>query len=225
MDRFGTIEVGAFFQSVAAAPGRASRKDTAMKQGSQGDVNQERVLLGRIKGPHGLKGELNVHAFTGDPADIGAYGALTDALGKARIQIKVLRVTDKGVIVRIAGVGDRTAAEAMKGTELWIDRSRLPETDAGEFYHANLIGLAAVGPDGTAIGRIVSVENYGAGDLLEIRLSGQRQTELVPFTDAFVPEVDIAAGRVTVVMPATSEADPTDGSDGPPEGDRPDNET
>jgi 16S rRNA processing protein RimM len=165
-----------------------------------GGPRRDRILLGRIAGAHGLKGEVLVHAFTAAPEDIAAYGALEDASAERTLAVRVVRIGEKGVIARIEGVEDRTAAEALKGTELWLARERLPPPEAGEFYHADLIGLAAFAPDGTPVGTVVAVQNYGAGDLIEIRLAGSRRTELVPFTDAFVPEVDVAGGRVVVVL-------------------------
>lgn len=173
-----------------------------------------RILLGRISGAQGLKGEVVVQSFAAEPEDIAAYGPLADAEGQHRFTLSVVRVSDKGVIARIEGVADRTAAEKLRGTELWIERSRLPEAVDGEFYHADLIGLTAVAPDGNPIGVIVAVENFGAGDLLDIRLKGSMKTELVPFTDACVPEIDIAGRRVVVRLPATTgEADPNDDED------------
>jgi 16S rRNA processing protein RimM len=112
------------------------------------------------------------------------------------------------VVARLEGVADRDAAEALKGVELYVARDRLPPAAEGEFYHADLVGLAAVDAAGKAIGTIVAVHNFGAGDLLEIKLSGASKTELVPFTDAFVPEVDIAARRVVVVLPPAEDARP-----------------
>ena len=160
------------------------------------------ILLGRITGAQGIRGEVVVHSFAATPEDIGSYGPLSDAAGARSFKLKVVRLTPKGaVIARIAGVDDRTAAEALKGVELYVARDKLPAPDDGEFYHADLIGLAAVAPDGTTIGDVVAVQNYGAGDLIEIRLPGGRSTELVPFTDSFVPLVDIAAGKVVIVMP------------------------
>ena len=123
---------------------------------------------------------------------------------KGKINGYLARATAKGVVARLKGIGDRTAAEALKGVELYVDRDRLPAAAEGEFYHADLIGLAAVDPEGRQIGEIVAVQNFGAGDLLEIRLAGSGKTELVPFTEATVPEVDIAAGRAMVAMPAAS---------------------
>jgi 16S rRNA processing protein RimM len=160
-----------------------------------------RILLGRIGAAHGLRGEVFVQTFTAMPEDVAGYGPLTDKSGSRSFDLRVVRSTAKGLIVRIAGVADRTGAEKLRGTELYVDRDRLPAPSENEFYHSDLIGLPALSPEGEPIGRIVSVENYGAGDLLEIALVSGGQTELIPFTDAFVPEVDIPAGRVVVRMP------------------------
>lgn len=160
-----------------------------------------RILLGRIAGAHGIRGDVLIHAHTAVPTDIAEHGPLSDAAGTRMFVIASARMTGKGVVARIEGIADRTAAEALKGVELYIDREELPEAGEGEFYHADLIGLAAVDPEGRPIGQIVAVPNYGAGDLLEIRLAGASKTELVPFTETFVPVVDIAGGRVVVVLP------------------------
>ena len=174
------------------------------------DPSSNRILLGRIMAAHGIRGEMIVASFAARPEDIAAYGPLSDGAGGRRFALTVVRVGAKGVVARIAGVGDRNAAEALRGTELWVERDRLPAPAAGEYYHADLIGLDAVARDGTPIGRIVAVENFGAGDLLEIRLAGTGRSELVPFTDAFVPSVDIAARRIEVVMPEAAPDDPED---------------
>lgn len=163
---------------------------------------EPRVLLGRIKGAHGLRGEVIVHAFTASPESIAAYGPLTDPAGARSFTLQVVRVTDKGVIARVDGVRDRTAAEALAGTELWLERARLPPPEPDEFYHADLIDLPAFDPDGQPIGTVVGVHNFGAGDLLEMRLGASRSTELIPFTQAFVPLVDVPGRRVVVVVPA-----------------------
>ena len=164
-----------------------------------------RILLGHIAGAHGVRGEVLIKSYTGAPEDISAYGALIDESGARSFEIAVVRVTAKGVVARIEGVSDRTAAEKLKGTRFFAERAQLPATESGEYYHADLIGLAAVSLSGRAIGEVVGVQNYGAGDLLEIRLAGARKTELLPFTDAFVPTVDIAAGTVIVVFPEPDE--------------------
>lgn len=160
-----------------------------------------RVLLGRIAGAHGIKGDVLIRSFTGDPAAVAAYGPLQDQSGSRRLAIRVLRVTEKGVVARIEGIGDRTAAETLKGLELYAERSQLPMAGEREYYHSDLIGLRAVDTRGQPVGEVVAVQNFGAGDLIEIRLDGGRATELVPFTDAFVPMVDVACGRIVVDLP------------------------
>ena len=161
-----------------------------------------RILLGHIAGAHGIRGEVLIKTYTEAPENVGAYGPLSDEGGTRTFNLKSARATSKGVVARLQGVDDRNAAEALKGIALYIERERLPAAADGEFYHADLIGLAAVDGDGTPLGEIVAVQNYGAGDLLEIRLAGASKTELVPFTDAAVPEVDIAARRVVVILPS-----------------------
>jgi len=170
-----------------------------------GDKPSSRVLLGRIAGAHGIRGEVLIKSFTAAPEDIGAYGALSTADGSRALEIASARTTNKGVVARLVGIADRNAAEALKGTDLYIARDRLPPASDGEFYHADLVGMTAVGPDGTALGEIVAVQNFGAGDLLEVRLAGKAKTELVPFTDDAVPEVDTATRRAVVIMPATDD--------------------
>jgi 16S rRNA processing protein RimM len=157
----------------------------------------KRVLLGRIAGAHGIRGEALIRTFTEQPEDIAAYGPLSDG-GERTFEILSARATAKGVVARFAGISDRTAAEALKGTELFVDRDRLPVVEDGTFYHADLIGLAAVDPEGQPLGEIVAVHNYGAGDLLEVRLAETGSTELVAFTETFVPEIDLASGRAVL---------------------------
>lgn len=164
-----------------------------------GDKKSSRVLLGRIAGAHGIRGEVLIRSFTAAPEDIGAYGALSTADGSRAFEIESARPTAKGVVARLKGIADRNAAEALKGTDLYVARDRLPPPSDNEFYYADLVGMTAVGPDGATLGEIVAVQNFGAGDLLEIRLQASGRTELFPFTDDAVPEVDIAARRVTVV--------------------------
>jgi len=159
------------------------------------------VLIGRIAGAHGIRGEVLIESFAHPPENVAAYGPLTDRDARRAFLLKVKRLASKGVVCRIAGVEDRTAAEALRGTELYVARARLPATRSDEFYHADLIGLRAVAPDGRMVGRVVAVQNFGAGDILEIVLDGSTRTEMVPFSDAFVPAVDLETGCVTVILP------------------------
>ena len=166
------------------------------------DRSPARILLGRISGAHGIRGDVVLRSFTEAPEDIAAYGPLSDAEGTRTFKLQVVRLTPKAALIaRVEGVNDRNGAEALAGKELYIERQRLPEAGAAEYYHADLIGLAAVDEDGRHVGEVVAVLNYGAGDLIEVQLSGTRRTEMLPFTDAFVPEVDIEARRIVVKMP------------------------
>ncbi len=160
-----------------------------------------RVLLGTIASAHGIRGEVVLRTYTGDPEAIASYGPLSDEAGRRTFKIKSARATPKGVIARLDGIADRNAAEALRGTDLYVARARLPKTAEKEFYYADLIGLAARDKAGAEIGWIVNVVNFGAGDLLEIRFKDTKQTDYVPFTDACVPDVDTAGGFVTLVMP------------------------
>lgn len=185
-------------------------------------ARQPMVLLGQISTAHGLRGEVLIKTYTGEPKAIGAYGALVDETGSRRFDVKVVRVTEKGVIARIGGIDDRTAAERIKGIKLYVARAQLPDAGEGEYYHADLIGLDAVTEGGEKIGHVLAVQNFGASDLLEIRLEGSIKTELIPFTDACVPTVDIAGRRIVVRMPEMIDGDrPEQDDDAEPPEDEP----
>jgi len=165
----------------------------------------ERILVGAIAGAHGLRGQVRIRSFTADPAGVAAYGPVTDEAGSRRFELAVTGATKDGVIVRIDGVADRTAAEALRGLRLYVPRAALPAPEAGEYYRADLIGLSAELADGSPYGRVVDVQNHGAGDLLEIERP-RGGSEYLLFSDATVPVVDLATGRIVVAPPATVEA-------------------
>ena len=161
-----------------------------------------RILLGVIGRAHGVSGRVRVTSHTADPANLTAYGPLSDANGR-RFQ---LRWRSEGVAEIFELIDDtpvkvtnRSAAERLTNTELFIDRSRLPAPGDDEFYLSDLIGLTAVDVSGRAVGTVTMVHDYGAGTSLEI--AGESAL-IVPFTQACVPAVDLAAGRLTVVPPA-----------------------
>lgn len=157
---------------------------------------QNPVQMAVIGAAHGIKGELRVKTFTGDPLALADYGPLFAKDGRA-FQILDIRPAGSVVVVRFKGIGDRTAAEALSGTELFVDRSMLPDDgEEDEFYHADLIGLEVRDETG-AVGRVVAVHNFGGGDILDVTLAG-RKGVLIPFTQAAVPEVSIAEGFVRV---------------------------
>lgn len=157
------------------------------------------VCLGVIAAAHGIKGEVKVRAFTADPHAVAAYGPLTDKAGRA-FKLRLRGAPKNGVLIAaVEGVTDRNEAERLRGTELFIDRARLPKPEAGEFYQADLIGLAALAETGERLGEVVAVHDFGAGAMLEVkRATGP--SVMVPFRDAAVPDVDLEAGRVTVAM-------------------------
>lgn len=159
------------------------------------------VQIAVIGAAHGIRGELRVKTFTQDPTSLGAYGSLRLPDGR-RLEVSSLRLL-KGdmVVARFKGVDSREAAEALTGQPLSAPREALPATDEDDFYYADLIGLSAVRADGTVLGEVVGVQNFGADDLLELRLAGARRTVYLPFTKAVVPMVDIAAGRVVIDPP------------------------
>ncbi|MFW5681278.1 MAG: ribosome maturation factor RimM [Pseudomonadota bacterium] len=157
----------------------------------------KRVCLGVVTAAHGVRGEVKLRPFTADPADIAAYGPLEDAAGTRRLVITELKVTPKAVVARFAGIDDRDAAEALRGTELWIDRAALPPTDVDEWYIEDLVDLEVVDEQGRSVGRVRAVVDHGAGDVVEIRTSDGRDLAL-PFTRAQFPEVDVPGGRLVM---------------------------
>jgi 16S rRNA processing protein RimM len=166
--------------------------------------DQRRILVGEITGAHGIRGDVLVRAYTAAPAGVAGYGPLTDQSGRRTFSLRVVRVTDKGIVARVDGVADRNAAEPLRGTKLYIDRDKLPATDEAEFYHADLIGLRAVTIDRQPIGEIVSVQNFGAGDLLELKPTDGSESRFIPFENRWVPDVDLASGVAVIVEPVTT---------------------
>lgn len=164
-------------------------------------ADTDRVCLGVIVGAQGIRGEVRIKAFTAEPEDVGAYGPLSDQPGTRRFSLTVRGMAKGVVVAKLDGVTDRNAAEALKGTELYVSRASLPAPeDEDTFYHADLIGLRAENPAGEAIGKVTAVFDHGAGDVLDLRLNDGRLVA-VPFTKAAVPVVDVAGGRIVVVIP------------------------
>ena len=144
---------------------------------------------------------MRIKSFTEEPADVGAYGPVTDESGGRRFEIAVEEVKGDVVVAALRGVGDRTAAEGLRGLRLYVARAALPETEEDEFYHSDLLGLRADYADGTAAGTVRAIIPAGATEVLEIDPGPGTETLLVPFTKAAVPEIDLAAGRIVVVPP------------------------
>jgi 16S rRNA processing protein RimM len=162
---------------------------------------EERICVGVIGAPRGVRGELRVKSFTAEPEALAGYGPLTDESGRRTFRLRLLDRQGDMLVARIEGVGDRDAAEALKGVRLYVARAALPAPDEGEFYQADLVGLRAEAVDGAALGTVNAVEDFGAGPLLELALADGRLV-LVPFTEGVVPVVDMAGGRVVIDPPA-----------------------
>jgi 16S rRNA processing protein RimM len=164
-----------------------------------------RVCLGQIGAAHGVRGEVRLRSFTADPLAIVNYGPLETEDGRV-IGIESLRPAKDHFVATLSGVADRNAAEQLVNIKLYVPRERLPPTDEpDEFYYADLVGLAAVDRTGKALGTVVAVHNFGAGDLIELRPLDGETTQLLPFDAATVPEVDLKAGRLVIELPAGRE--------------------
>ena len=161
-----------------------------------------RICVAAVACAHGVKGLVRLKPFTEVPEDCVAYGLLSSADGSRTYAVKLMGQVKAMLLARMEGVTDRNQAEAMRGTRLYVDRAALPEPETDdEFYHADLIGLSAVLQDGTVLGRVQAVYDFGAGDTLELTGTADGNALLVPFTLAIVPKVDIANGRLIVDPP------------------------
>jgi 16S rRNA processing protein RimM len=160
------------------------------------------ILIGVFGAPQGVRGEVRVKSLTGEPGAIGGYGPLTDKGGKRAFAFESLRpVKDDMLVARLAGVSTREAAETLKGVELFARRDQLPPPNEDEFYYDDLVGLEAVDAEGAPLGRIVSLMNYGGGDVLEIAAAEGGETLLLPFTKRVAPRIDFDAGRIVIEPP------------------------
>ena len=167
-----------------------------------------RVCLGQIGAPHGVRGEVRLRSFTGEPEAIAGYGPLETEDGRI-FEIESLRPAKDHFVATLSGIRDRNAAERLTNIKLYVPRERLPEIEeADEFYHADLIGLAAFDPAGKKLGTVVAVHNFGAGDLIELRADGG-ETELIAFTETTVPTVDLERRTMVVDRPVSSDGTPS----------------
>ena len=171
-----------------------------MARGLKSSPEAGLVLVGVVAGARGLRGEVRIRSLTGDPADIAAYGPLSDETGGAPLSVRVTGRSRDQVVVRVDGVEDRTAAEALKGRRLFVPRTAFPDAGEEEYYHVDLIGLRAERGSGESLGTVRAVHDFGAGDVLEIAANGGKAL-MVPFTRAAVPAIDTAAGRLIVEPP------------------------
>jgi 16S rRNA processing protein RimM len=162
----------------------------------------ERVRVARIGAAHGVRGEVKLWPFTQDPLGVADYGPLETENGTQRFEIETLRAAKDHLVVRLKGIADRNAAEALRNTDLFVSRDKLPPIDEEDtWYHADLVGMAAITPEGVPLGNVTAIHNFGAGDLLEIATTAGGEPLLLPFTEAVVPNIDTALRQITVVLP------------------------
>ncbi|MFN3208833.1 MAG: ribosome maturation factor RimM [Roseovarius sp.] len=160
------------------------------------------ICIGAVAGAFGVRGELRLKSFTATPEDIATYGPVTSEDGTQSYTITLTGQATKGALIaRLSGVATKEQADALRGLRLFVERDRLPALPDDEYYHADLIGLEVFDTGGTLLGRVKSVQNHGASDILEIHGPGLNSTVLLPFTLEAVPTVDLASGRIVADPP------------------------
>ena len=162
---------------------------------------KDRICVARIGAAHGTAGEVRLWPFTAQAEAVAAYGPLQTADGTRAFEIEAIRPQRDFLVARLKGVTDRATAERLRNTDLYAPRERLPGLEPEEFYHADLIGLSAEDNTGRAIGVVIAVHNFGAGDILEIAPVAGGETAMVPFSTAAVPSVQVAARRIVLEIP------------------------
>jgi 16S rRNA processing protein RimM len=164
------------------------------------------ICVARIGAAHGVRGAVKLWTFTEDPLAVKHYGLLMTKDGARQFEVTHVREAKDHLVATLKGIATREDAERLNGLELYIAREKLPETDEDEYYHADLIGLAAVNAADEPLGRVIAIHNFGAGDIIEIA-PPQGATMLLPFTNAVVPTVDLANGRVVIELPQEIEGE------------------
>ncbi len=164
-------------------------------------MKEDLICVGAIAGSFGVKGEIRLKSFCADPEAIADYAPLTTEDGKTSYTVKITRPIKNGLAARLSGISSKEQGDALKGTRLYAPRERLPALPDDEFYHTDLIGLDVFDTGGTKLGRIHSVYDHGAGDILEVHGPGIKNALLLPFTREIVPTVDLSAKRVIADPP------------------------
>jgi 16S rRNA processing protein RimM len=163
-------------------------------------MSPSQICVARIGAAHGVRGAVKLWTFTEDPLAVKHYGPLRTKDGARQFEVTQVREAKGHLVATLKGIATREEAERLNGVELYVAREKLPDTDEDEYYHADLIGLAAVTPANEPLGRVIAIHNFGAGDIIEIAPPGGA-TMLLPFTNAVVRSVDLAGGRVVIELP------------------------
>lgn len=160
----------------------------------------DRVCVARIGAAHGVRGEVRLWPFTQDPLAVTRYGPLTTKDGARSFEVMRAREAKDHLVATLKGITTRDEASRVNGVELYVTRDKLPAPDDGEYYHADLIGLRAETAQGDAVGEVIALHNFGAGDIIEIAPSSG-PTLMLPFSDAVVPTIDFDGGKIIVALP------------------------
>ena len=176
---------------------------------------KDRILVGRFGSPHGVDGEIKLSSFTSDPRAIASYKPLLDESGKREFAILRLRARKENMfIVRVGGICDRASAGVLTNAGIYMPRAALPETSKEEYYLADLVGLRAVTGTGEFFGRVSNVFNFGGGDILELACANSGETVLLPFKKEIIPNINLEAGQVMVLLPHEIEVKPSPSASG-----------
>jgi 16S rRNA processing protein RimM len=167
------------------------------------------ICVARIGAAHGVRGAVKLWTFTEDPFAVKTYGPLRTKDGARQFEVTDARQAKDHLVATLKGVTTRDEAERLNGLELYVAREKLPDTGDDEYYHADLIGLTAVTTTDAPLGRVVAIHNFGAGDIIEIA-PPHGATMLLPFSNAVVPTVDLANGRVVIELPEEIDGDEPD---------------
>jgi 16S rRNA processing protein RimM len=169
-------------------------------------MSSSQICVARIGAAHGVRGAVKLWTFTEDPLAVKRYGPLTTKDGARQFEVTHAREAKGHLVATLKGIATREDAERLNGVELYVAREKLPATGQDEYYHADLIGLAAVNTANEPLGKVIAIHNFGAGDIIEIA-PPDGATVLLPFTSAVVPSVDVAGGRVVIELPQEIEGD------------------
>ena len=161
----------------------------------------ERICVGAVIGAFGINGEIRIKSFCSDPKSIADYDQLTDETGEKTFNLKIIGPIKGGFSARVSGVRYRDQAENLKGIALYVQRNEMPNLADDEFYYSDLINLTVFDTGGIELGKVMSVNDHGAGDFLEIKAFGQKNSALLPFTKKSVPTVDLKLGRIIIDPP------------------------
>ena len=181
-------------------PEEAAQRPSRRTHGADPTAGTRRICLGVVTGPQGVQGAVRIKPFTEVPENVARYGPVEDEAGERRFELRLIGTAKGVVIVRVSGVESRDQAETLRGLRLYLPRAALPETEPDEYYHADLIGLEAVLEDGTPVGRVRAIHDFGAGATLEL-VRTSAPPVMVPFTRAVVPHVELAQRRLVLDPP------------------------